>query len=100
MYEITYINPRMNDKLQWIKPDRKQVLEIVRALIRIFDDEGSLIIHSFNTERYWIHSYLSDREFDVHKHANGGYSTIFGNSYKTIDGALNKLDKLAATDRH
>lgn len=100
MYNITYTSQHYANKLHWPRMNRKNTLTVVRDLFKVFDGEGSLIIYSSDSERYWIHCYLYEREFDIHRHMNGNYSTIYGNSYKTLVGALNKLDKLAAADRH
>lgn len=100
MYQLVYKNPFLYEPQIWSKLDRKNLVYTTREVIKAFGHEGSLTIKSSESERYFIRYYLGEMEFDIHRHANDYHSTIYGRSYKTLEGALNKLDKLAATDRH
>ena len=100
MYKLVYKNPYLHDPLVWSNLDRKNTIRQACEVMDAFRDEGCITIKSNASERYFIRYYLGEAEFDIHRHANGYHSTIYGRSFKTIVGALNKLDKLAATDRH
>lgn len=100
MYRLVYSNPHLHDPLVWSNLDRKNTINTAREIMSAFRDEGNITIKSSSSERYFIRYYLGEAEFDIHRHMNSYHSTIFGRSFKTIVGALNKLDRLAATDRH
>lgn len=68
-----------------------------RIIKRILPDAESITVSIEGASRHFISYNPYGNGWDVFKHANGR-SLYYGRSYKTLGGALNKLDKLAETE--
>ena len=68
-----------------------------RIIKRILPEAESITVSVDGAPRHFIAYNPYGDDWDVFRHANGP-STYYGRSYKTLSGALNKLDKLAETE--
>lgn len=68
-----------------------------RIIKRILPDAESVAVSVNGASHHTVSYDPHFREWNVLKHANGR-SLYYGPSYKTLSGALNKLDKLAETE--
>ena len=93
-YRITFTADDSTRPLVWDRQTRKTTAHIVKDVI---DQAGEIIITVCDAPRHFATYDPWGDCWDIGKHASGR-SLYYGYSYKTLSGALNKLDRLAETE--
>jgi len=94
MFDIEYATSPKSRKV-WTNMGRSSAAYIIKDLV---SKSGSIHITVSGKTRYFVTYDRFNQEFDVCKHGNNYGSTYYGRSYKTLSGALNKLEKLAESE--
>lgn len=96
LYRIEYTADDSTRPLVWDRQTRKTTAQIVKDVLR---QPGAVIISVCAAPRSYAKFDAEFGTWDIFHHGNGR-SPYYGHGYKTLSGALNKLDKLAETEVH
>lgn len=97
-YRLTYEAPYKPNSAVWPNLDRKNLIHTIYQLNQTYH-LGVITIEAHEPTRYFLRYDRLENVWDMCRHGNGR-STYYGRSYKTLAGALNRLDKLAAPVPH
>lgn len=95
-YRLTYEAPYKPNSAVWPNLDRDNLAHTIYQLIKTYH-LGRITIEAHASTRYFLVFDRIEGVWDMCRHGNG-CSTYYGRSYKTLKGALNRLDKLATLD--
>ena len=94
LYHIAFTADDSTRPLVWDRQTRKTAAQIVKDVL---PQPGEVVISVCDAPRHFASYNPYGDGWDVFRHGNGAYRYT-GHSYRTLYGALNKLDRLAETE--
>lgn len=94
LYRIEYTADDSTRPLVWDRRTRKTTAQIVKDIL---PQPGEIIVSMCDAPRSYAKFDAEFGTWDIFRHGNGR-SPYYGHGYKTLTGALNKLDRLAETE--
>lgn len=94
LYRVKFTASDSCKPLIWRYQTRKTAARIIKDIL---PQPGEIVISVCDAPRHFVAYNPIGDGWDVCMHAYG-LSLYYGSSYKTLSGALNKLDRLAETE--